>query len=50
MNFQIQRVKPEQAPALSKIAFSAKAYWGYPERWMEIERQVRSVDRDVVRE
>ena len=38
MNFQIQRVKPEQAPALSKIAFSAKAYWGYPERWMEIWR------------
>ncbi len=36
MNFQIRRVNPEEAPALSKIAFAAKAYWGYPERWMEI--------------
>jgi len=38
MNFQIRRVNPEEAPALSKIAFAAKAYWGYPERWMEIWR------------
>jgi ribosomal protein S18 acetylase RimI-like enzyme len=38
MNYQIRRVKPEEAPALSKIAFGAKAYWGYPERWMEIWR------------
>jgi hypothetical protein len=38
MNFQIQRVNPAEASALSKIAFAAKAYWGYPERWMEIWR------------
>ena len=38
MNFQIRPVNPEEATALSKLAFAAKAYWGYPERWMEIWR------------
>ena len=27
---------PEEADALTQIALSAKAHWGYPERWMEI--------------
>ncbi len=29
-------VKPEQANQLTQIVLSAKAYWGYPEHWMEI--------------
>ena len=32
----IQRAIPEQAIELSRIAFAAKAHWGYPERWMEM--------------
>ncbi len=32
----IRPVKPDDAVALSRIALSAKAHWGYPERWMEI--------------
>jgi len=32
----IRRVVPKEADVLSKIALSAKAHWGYPERWMEI--------------
>lgn len=36
MDIQIRRVLPEEAAALSQIAFSAKAHWGYPERWLEI--------------
>ena len=32
----IRRALPEEANVLSKIALSAKAHWGYPERWMEI--------------
>jgi ribosomal protein S18 acetylase RimI-like enzyme len=32
----IRRAIPQEADTLSGIAFSAKAYWGYPERWMEI--------------
>ena len=27
---------PEEAGILSQIAFAAKSYWGYPERWMEL--------------
>jgi GNAT superfamily N-acetyltransferase len=30
----IQRARPEQAAELSEIAFAAKAYWGYPPRWL----------------
>ncbi len=36
MILQIRRALPEEADTLSQIALSAKAYWGYPERWMEI--------------
>lgn len=36
MNFQILPAKPEQTAALTQIALSAKAHWGYPERWMEL--------------
>jgi ribosomal protein S18 acetylase RimI-like enzyme len=32
----IQRASPEQADQLTHVALAAKAYWGYPERWMEI--------------
>jgi ribosomal protein S18 acetylase RimI-like enzyme len=32
----IRRAIPDEADILSGIAFSAKAHWGYPERWMEI--------------
>ena len=36
---QIRRAVPEDAEALSRIAFAAKAHWGYPERWMERWRE-----------
>ena len=36
MNLKIRRVIPEEADVLSEVAFSAKAHWGYPKRWMEI--------------
>jgi ribosomal protein S18 acetylase RimI-like enzyme len=32
----IRRAIPDEADTLSGIAFSAKAHWGYPKRWMEI--------------
>ena len=34
----IRRVLLSEADVLSQIALSAKAHWGYPERWMEIWR------------
>jgi len=36
MDFGIRRVTPEDAEKLSDIAYSAKAHWGYPQRWMKI--------------
>ena len=36
MNFQILPAKLAQAETLTQIALSAKAHWGYPERWMEL--------------
>jgi len=32
----IRRVLPKEANTLTQIAIAAKAYWGYPERWMEL--------------
>ena len=32
----IRRVIPDEAGVLTQIAISAKRYWKYPERWMEI--------------
>lgn len=32
----IRPVDPDEAEILSHIAFSAKAHWGYPERWLAI--------------
>ena len=36
---EIRRAAPEDAEALSRIAFAAKAHWEYPERWMERWRE-----------
>jgi len=33
---QIRRARPEEAERLSEIAFSAKAHWKYPARWLEL--------------
>ena len=34
----LRRALPEEAAILSQIAFAAKRYWGYPDRWMELWR------------
>ena len=36
MQIKFRRALPEDAKALSVIAYSAKAHWGYPKRLMEI--------------
>lgn len=30
----VRRATPEDAGTLTRIAFAAKRYWGYPERWI----------------
>lgn len=36
MSLKVRLALPDDSETLSYIAFSAKAYWGYPESWMEI--------------
>lgn len=31
----IRRATPEDAEALTRVAFAAKRHWGYPERWIQ---------------
>ena len=33
---QIVRARPEDAAALTTIAFAAKRHWGYPESWIRL--------------
>ena len=46
----IERASPEQAEQLSVIAFAAKAYWNYPERWMELWRPQLTFSSDYIEE
>ena len=45
----IRRAEPGDADVLSRIAFTAKGYWGYPERWMELWRDGLTITSDFVR-
>ena len=44
----IVRAKPDDAAALSEIAFAAKRYWGYPDRWMESWRDALTVRPEFI--
>lgn len=45
---QIVRATPEDAAALTEIAFAAKRHWGYPERWIQSWRDVLTVTPALV--
>ena len=45
---QITRARPEDADALTEIAFAAKRHWGYPERWIQLWRDVLTVTPEFV--
>jgi GNAT superfamily N-acetyltransferase len=40
---------PEDADALTRIAFAAKRYWGYPENWMKHWRDSLTITPEFVR-
>lgn len=44
----IQRAQRGDASSLSGIAFSAKAYWGYPDKWMEKWRSIFEFSPDYI--
>lgn len=45
---QIIRAGPEDAAALTAIAFAAKRHWGYPERWIESWRELLTVSPEFI--
>ena len=46
----MRRAGPEDAEALSRVAFAAKGHWGYPGRWMERWREDLAVSPGFVRD
>lgn len=45
---RIVRAKPEDAAVLTEVAFAAKRHWGYPERWIQIWRDILTVAPELV--
>lgn len=45
---QIKAATPGDAETLTEIAFAAKRYWGYPERWMEIWRDALTIKPEFI--
>jgi len=41
---------PGDAEVLTRIAFAAKRYWGYPERWIEGWRESLTITPEFVRD
>jgi GNAT superfamily N-acetyltransferase len=44
----ITKARPDDAKALTEIAFAAKRYWGYPARWLSRWRNVVTVAPDYI--
>jgi len=45
---EIHRAKPEDALALTEIAFAAKRHWGYPEHWIQRWRDVLTIHPEFI--
>ena len=45
----IRNAVPEDAPALTRIAHSAKQHWGYPERWIKHWEADLTISEDFIR-
>ena len=45
---KIVRANPDDASALSAIAWTAKAFWGYPAHWMEQWREQLKITPDFI--
>lgn len=50
MGVEVRRAGPEDAEALSRVAFAAKGHWGYPGRWRERWREDLAVSPGFVRD
>jgi GNAT superfamily N-acetyltransferase len=45
---EIHRAKPEDAAALTEIAFAAKRHWGYPEHWIQRWKDVLTIRSEFI--
>ena len=46
---EIVPARPEDADALTEIAFAAKRHWGYPEAWIESWRDILTMRPEFIR-
>ena len=46
---EIERASPGEADALTRVAFAAKRYWGYPERWISHWSESLTITPEFVR-
>jgi GNAT superfamily N-acetyltransferase len=46
---ELRRAEPDDAETLTRIAFAAKGYWGYPDRWMARWREGLTITPEFVR-
>jgi GNAT superfamily N-acetyltransferase len=47
---QIIKAKPEDAPALTRIAVSSKRHWGYPKSWIQSWLNVLTITPEFIRD
>ena len=47
---KIREAKHEDAEKLSQIAFAAKSYWKYPERWLELWKDALTITPETILE
>ena len=45
---EIVRASPGEAGVLTRIAFAAKSYWGYPERWIELWQEALTITPEFI--
>ena len=48
MAHDIERAEVEAHHTLTEIAHAAKRYWGYPDRWMQLWRDVLTITPDYI--
>ena len=47
---EVRRASPGDAEVLTRIAFAAKRYWGYPERWISHWSESLTITPEFVRD
>lgn len=45
---EIQRAVLEDAAKLTEIAFAAKRHWGYPDRWIQVWKEVLTIKPEFI--